>query len=98
MNETQRFVIVWNDHGTPKSFVFHDVTDGNSDDLSAEHAPILAYQRAQLRATDRIVTDVLEAELSFTAATAQEPIAIPVSLARDLAWFPGARYVEFEMV
>jgi hypothetical protein len=97
MDETQSYIIVWNDAGYPKSLAYHDLAEGNSNDVGTEHKFILTYRREQLRATDRIVTDVLEAELLFGSATAAEPIAIPVSLARDLSWFPEARYLEFEM-
>lgn len=93
MDETQSYIIVWNDAGYPKSLVFHDLAA----DVSTEPLTILAYRREQLRATDPIVTDLLEAELLFGSATADEPIAIPVSLARELSWFPGAKFVEFEM-
>ena len=95
MDETQSYIIVWNDGGYPKSLIFHDLAD--EDAGFPGHTPILAYRREQLRATDRIVTDVLEAELLFGGAAPDEPIAVPVSVARDLAWFPGARFVEFEL-
>ncbi len=97
MDETQSYIIVWNEGGYPKSLVFHDLAEDSSDDPGGSHTPMLAYRREQLRATDRIVSDALEAELLFASATAAEPIAIPVSLVRDLSWFPAARYAEFEL-
>ena len=97
MDEAQSYIIVWNDAGYPRSLVYHDLAEGNTNDFDSAHPRMLAYRREQLRATDRIVTDVLEAELLFASATADEPIAIPVGLARDLGWFPAARYFEFEM-
>ena len=97
MDEAQSYIIVWNDAGYPRSLVYHDLAEGNSTNFDPEQPRMLAYRREQLRATDRIVTDLLEAELLFGSATAEEPIAIPVGLARDLSWFPAARYFEFEM-
>lgn len=97
MDEAQSYIIVWNDAGYPRSLVYHDLAEGNPNNFGTEQPRMLAYRREQLRATDRVVTDVLEAELLFASATAEEPIAIPVSLARDLSWFPAARYFEFEL-
>ena len=49
MDEAQSYIIVWNDAGYPRSLVYHDLAEGNTNDFDSAHPRMLAYRREQLQ-------------------------------------------------
>jgi hypothetical protein len=100
IDETQTYVLAWPgaDTGTRRRFeevntlIFHDLPESDPDYNNPEYTWIRTYARDQLRPTDTVITSGEQAEVALKGATPEEPIAIPVSLARELDWFPDARF------
>jgi hypothetical protein len=93
MNESQNYILVWsNEAGGIRALSNYDLPESDPDRGNPENVPLRAYTRDQLRVTDWIVTVADQVRALVVRATPEEPIAIPVSTARELNWFPGARY------
>ena len=94
MDETQSYIIVWADTaglGLVAPLVYHDLPRDDPRYAAKEFTPIRTYRRDQLRSTDRIVDTADEAKLLIKRTDPPHPMAIPISVARELGWFPDAR-------
>jgi hypothetical protein len=101
MDETQSYIIVWADtggKGLAGTLVYHDLPSDDPRYVYPEFTPVRTYTQDQLRSTDVIVTDAAEARLMIKRTSPPYPMAIPVSVAKELNWFPKARYFGFETV
>ncbi|HTR91481.1 MAG TPA: hypothetical protein VMI73_07050 [Trebonia sp.] len=101
MDENSNYIIVWAERDDAIGYrhctlVYHDLPESDPRYSEWGFSPVRTYAKEDLKPTDRIVTDALEAKLLIerTSATSEEKMAIPVSLARELNWFPEAQYVE----
>jgi hypothetical protein len=101
MVESQVYVLAWPEGDGEndvviRTMVNHDLPESDLDHDDPEYTRVRTYTRDQLRATDTVVTDANEAKALVMRATPEEPIAIPVSIARELDWFPDASYRRFK--
>ena len=90
----ESYILLWmNEAGGIRTLLIHDDVEGDEPD--PEYTEVRAYRRDQLRADTPIADDAIQVKSLVVRSCAQEPVAIPVSLAREMGWFPNMEYRGF---